>query len=412
MATNPEPAGESKALVKAVRLLDAVAARGPRGVSQLARELALPKATVHRLLRTLLDAGLVVEQSTGYDLGPHCIVLGGAYLQRLDLRVAFRDELAELSRQTGETVHLGVREDDRVVYVDKVDGPHAVGMRSRIGSTARLHSSGLGKALLTWSGEDVREAVIAGGLPARTPATIVDAAQLRAEFARVAERGWSIDDVENEDGIRCVAAPVIDHEGAAVAAISIAGPSYRITRERAEALGPVAAAAADVLSARLGRARAAASSDTGPAPPIARTAHDGGTDEVGAPASIPAAAHDLIDGATHAALATILPDGAPQLTPVWVERDGDVLVFNTAAGRLKTRNMQRDPRATVVVVDPDDPEVYLQVRGRVELTDDVGGAHNAELHERHGQPLSEHGRRDRVIVRLTPERVQLRLGPG
>jgi DNA-binding IclR family transcriptional regulator len=246
-----------KALSKGLTLLRALVDH-PLGLplSQLCRAVELPKPTAVRLLGPLLDFGLVQMRAGGvYRLGPECLVLGSAFRDALDLRAEAADLLRGLVDLSGETVHLAVPNGARVVYVDKVESPHALRLVSRIGGSNPLHSTSLGKSMLAFAEEELLPRAVAAGLERRTPRTIVDPVRLGAELACIRERGFAVDDVENEDGVRCVGAPVFDGEGGVAASISVAGPENRLTRERAAELGPRVRAAADELSRRLGHRR-------------------------------------------------------------------------------------------------------------------------------------------------------------
>ncbi len=118
-------------------------------------------------------------------------------------------------------------------------------------------------------------------------------------------------------------------------------------------------------------------------------------------------ARRLLDGTTFAVVATVNPDGAPQSSVVWVKRDGDDVLFSTIRGRRKTRNMERDPRVSIMLYDPADPYRYVEVRGTVTLTEEGGPELIQELSRKYdGVPFTE-GRPDnvRVVVRVTPTRM-------
>jgi DNA-binding IclR family transcriptional regulator len=246
--------GAAKTLVKALRILASVAAH-PEGLtlSDLSRICRLPKPTAHRVLGVLVQGGMLrLEADGGYRLGPECLVLGTAFLENLDLRDRAREILYDLVDRTGETCHLGVLDGVRVVYIEKVESNHAIRMASRVGRTNPAYSTGMGKAMLAFSPEEHVEAVIAAGLEQRTPRTITDPGRLRSELAMIAKRGYAIDDVENEEGIRCIAAPVFNHEHAVVAGISIAGPEFRLSLGRLVEMAEDVRGAARELSRRAG----------------------------------------------------------------------------------------------------------------------------------------------------------------
>lgn len=222
-------------------------------LAEISRAGALPKPTAHRLLSVLMEAGMVRENASGgYGLGPECLVLGSAFLDGLDLRREARGVLEALVERTGETCHLGIRDGDRVVYVEKVESPQLVRLRSSVGLIAPLHTTALGKALLAYEEAEEVEALFAAGVEKRTANSITDLDEFRRNLDLVRERGFAVDDVENEEGIRCVATPVFDHEGRVIASISVSGPEYRVPSDRLEDLGKEVSDAALTLSRRIG----------------------------------------------------------------------------------------------------------------------------------------------------------------
>lgn len=248
-----------QSIVRAVSLLDILRTADRSGVSlQAISELSgLAKASAFRILHTLEHAGLV-ERAAGsrcYRLGVHCLELGEAYLEQLDLRKEALPVLEALRGQFNETVHLGVLDDElRVVYLDKLETTHAVGlMMSRVGRTAPSHCTGLGKALLAAKDPDViAELQSREALRSYTSNTIYEPTALRAELARVRKRGFALDLEEHEPGVRCVAV-AIRGAGDHAAAVSIAGPAQRMPerRLRGELAEGLISAAAEI-SRRLG----------------------------------------------------------------------------------------------------------------------------------------------------------------
>ncbi|GLP64745.1 DNA-binding IclR family transcriptional regulator [Streptomyces sp. SAI-126] len=223
-------------------------------LTDLATGLELSKSTVLRLVAPLKDVRLVDQdpESGRYRLGPQNALLGQAYLERRDTRQITAPALHRLAEESGETVHLVSFDPPEIVYIDKVESPRAVRMHSRIGGRLPAYCTATGKVFLAHSGDDVVDGVIAAGLPARTPATITSPDRLRAELDLIRRRGYAVDDVENEQDIRCVAAPVHDHTGAVTTAVSISGPAARVTRERLPELGTLLMSATRTLTADLG----------------------------------------------------------------------------------------------------------------------------------------------------------------
>jgi DNA-binding IclR family transcriptional regulator len=249
---------QSSSLRRALDLLGVVAAACERGHSPTLTEIAaasgVNRSTVSRLLQPLAEARLVEQdEDTGrFRLGPQTARLGQIYLEHFDVHDVAEPVLRTLVAETQETAHLGVRDGVDVVYVDKVESPLSVRTVSRIGSRQPLYSTAMGKMLLAHSDTSVLDAVVQHGMQARTEHTIVEPEALRAEMERARAEGYAIDDRENECEIRCVGAPVFDHRGDVVAAISISGPATRMPLERLEGLASVVRNAAAEISRRLG----------------------------------------------------------------------------------------------------------------------------------------------------------------
>lgn len=241
-----------KTVIKALGLLEVIRANPGQRVSELAVASGVPIPTCSRLLEALSEARLIRRRNGLYELGPHCLALAESFREVFHLDHDARVHLEKLAHLTGETAHIGVLDDAECVYVDKVDSPQSVRMYSKVGARSPLHSSGIGKALLSASTDDVFDRVCEIGLVRKTQRTITDPERLRAEINAIAERGYAIDDVENEEGIRCVAAPVRGADGYAVAAVSVAGPDNRVAVDLVPAIADHVMAAANDLASLIG----------------------------------------------------------------------------------------------------------------------------------------------------------------
>jgi IclR family acetate operon transcriptional repressor len=239
---------------RTLQIIEYLAERGPTGLSRMASDLSLNKSTAHRFLATLVEAGFARRDGNrSYTLTTKVVGLGSKVLDRIEIRDEVRPHLERLSALTSETAHLAILEDWEIVYIDKVDGQQAVTMASRIGGRGHCHSTALGKVLLADLPQEAwTRYVKEKGLGRRTPNTIVEPARLRPELAVVRERGYAVDDAENEQGIRCVAAPVRDHDGDVVAAMSISGWTVSMTTDRIPELVPIVARHAERASRALG----------------------------------------------------------------------------------------------------------------------------------------------------------------
>ncbi|GLU48936.1 IclR family transcriptional regulator [Nocardiopsis ansamitocini] len=256
------PARNSSAsLRRALAILEQVRFQpaGSRGVSltHLAEALELNKSTVLRLATPLLEARLLTrDRETGrFRLGAAALSLGQAYLDQLDLRSVASKHLRELMRRTGHTCHLVVLEGLDVVYADKVEDTATVRMASRIGARMPAYRTAVGKAILSHGPPDLVDDVVAAGLPPVTGKTITDPDAFRRELVRVRERGYAIDDRENEPEVRCVAAAVFDHNDEATAAISVSSLASRLTAAQVRELGPDVVGTAARISGELGARR-------------------------------------------------------------------------------------------------------------------------------------------------------------
>ena len=227
------------------------------GISDLAKRLGLAKSTVHRLASTLLDQGML-EQNAGdgkYRLGLALFELGTLVRRKMDFTMEARPFLRTLMEKTGETVHLAILDHDSVLYIITHESKQALRMGSKVGTRAPVHSTAVGKVLLAFQpGEEIAR-IVARGLPAGTPNTIVDVKALQRDLELVRTRGYALDDEESELGLRSIAAPIRNDSGNVIAAISIAGPVHRMTRKTLLGWVRELVAAAGAVSQRLGWSR-------------------------------------------------------------------------------------------------------------------------------------------------------------
>lgn len=251
------PAAEgTAALDKALDVLDAVGST-PEGMAQtqLAERLGLPRTTLYRLLATLVARGLLRRDARRrvYRLGFRCFELARQAHDSPDLVAAASPELRALRDLTGETSYLAVLDGLEVLSLERFDGAHSQRSQSALGQRKPLHCTSQGKAILAALPAAQRDALVREiSLTALTPRTLTDRRRLQAELKVIAARGWSVDDEEIVPDVRCVGAPIVDAQGQVQGAISVAGPAWRMTHARVEALGPEVADAARRIGAQLG----------------------------------------------------------------------------------------------------------------------------------------------------------------
>lgn len=247
----------SRSAEKMLDLLGLVG-QGHRNLHALSEASQMPKSTVHRLLQVLVSRGLVRSSADGFQLGYRLLELGE--LARMDLRVASRalQQMKRLSEETNETVHLGELDGSYIVYLEKVDGTRGLQMASHVGLRSPAQCTAMGKVLLAHLEPSVAESRLLELAP-RTPNTLTERVALMRELTHVKERGYALDREENEIGIRCVSAPIWDHTGHVVAAISLSGATQFISEERQAALVPAVMNCAAEISQEIGGGRFVAS---------------------------------------------------------------------------------------------------------------------------------------------------------
>lgn len=223
---------QSNMLEKSLRILQAFRSGDQTlRLSQLADRTGMAKSTVHRLAQVLVDNRLLAVTDKGYELGIALFELSSLVPVKQQLRVAALPFLQDLFMATHETVHLGIREGMDVVYVEKIYGHSDLGLPSRVGGRLPLNCTGIGKALLAFSREDVRADFLSRPLRRITQKSVTDPSRLARELAEARATGLAFEREEATSGRECVAAPVIVH-GEVVAAMSISVPvsAYRMTQ--------------------------------------------------------------------------------------------------------------------------------------------------------------------------------------
>jgi IclR family acetate operon transcriptional repressor len=227
------------------------------GVTELARRVGATKSAAYRILANLERRGYVTKDPTTarYSLGTRLAYLGQRSLGTFDLRQVARPVLDDLNRRFQETVNLGVLDGDEVVYIDMIESHHGLRMAARVGARDFVHSTALGKAMLAFLSPEAIQRRLQRPLPPRTAHTITDPALLAAELDRVRARGVAEDHAENELGARCVAAPIFDHAGSVIAAISLSSPESRLDDRRAAEVATAIQAAAQEITRRIGGSR-------------------------------------------------------------------------------------------------------------------------------------------------------------
>ena len=248
-----------KSLNKALDVIELIAENGTIGVRELAQISGLPPATAHRIVASLLNRGYLSkdDRTCRYALSPKFLVLGEKVQQQIDIVSIARPCLEKLMAETRENANLCIRDGHHVVYIDHVGSPdHNLRIFTKLGGSAPLYASGVGKVFLSWLSESRFQRYIeAVELRSYTPNTLTTEQQLREQIQTIRENGYAVDNQEKELGVRCVAAPILDHNNQIQAAVSVSGAAQRITMKRLPALAKQVVAVAYQLSAAIGHKR-------------------------------------------------------------------------------------------------------------------------------------------------------------
>jgi IclR family transcriptional regulator, KDG regulon repressor len=221
---------------RAADILELFLASEPElSVKEISQKLSLSKSTVHGLIKTLEHRGYLQQNpyDLKYKLGLRLFELGHLIGNQLDVAKISYPIIKDLVEKLKETVHLVVRQQDELIYVAKEEGPQTLRIYSNVGKRAPIHCTGVGKAILAYQDETEIDRILScSELESFTEYTVTDREEIKNQLHLVKETGFSIDDEEIELGLKCVAAPIFDHKGNAIASISCASPKMRLTDER------------------------------------------------------------------------------------------------------------------------------------------------------------------------------------
>lgn len=244
-----------QALDRGLQLLAIVAKETKTTLTELALRVGMPASTAHRLLVTLQKRGFVDFDETTQEwmIGIEAFRIGSSFVQRTSLVEAGRDVMRQLMEETGETANLGIGDEGDVVFISQIETPNPIRAFFSVGTRGPMHCSGIGKALLADMPQDKVEQVLRKkGLEEFTAKTLTSPDDLFADLETTRRRGWSYDDQERHLGMRCIAAPIHNVHGEAIAGISISGPAARLPDELISELGPKVRRAATEVTRLLG----------------------------------------------------------------------------------------------------------------------------------------------------------------
>ncbi|MEM7777939.1 MAG: HTH-type transcriptional regulator BhcR [Pseudomonadota bacterium] len=244
-----------QALDRALELLKLLAEIDEANLTELALRSGMAPSTAHRLLVTLQQQGIVEfdDGTQNWMVGVDAFRIGSSFVRRTRVVDAGRPVMRELMLATGETANMARADDGDVVFLSQVETHEAIRAFFRPGTRGAMHASGIGKALLAEMPRRQVEHILQGkGLETFTAKTLSSPADLFADLETTRARGWSIDDEERNVGMRCIAAPIFNAYGEAVAGISISGPTVRVTDEKLMEFGPLLKRAAAKVTKAIG----------------------------------------------------------------------------------------------------------------------------------------------------------------
>ena len=252
----PDNPNNVKSVMKACIIMEELDKAGELSISELSERLQMDKATVHRLINTLKNAGYVNQdlESKKYSNSLKLLAMGNRVMDKTGIKHISGPFLAELEEKTGETINLGVRVGNKIIYADKRESSSTIKVGLGIGTDAPSYCSGLGKAMLAFTPEDKLEEILESiSFEKYTDGTITDIILFKEELAITKERGYSVDDEEYVIGLICIAAPIFDYHGIPIAAISVSSPKYRFNEDQhLELYSKLVMGAANEISKKLG----------------------------------------------------------------------------------------------------------------------------------------------------------------
>jgi DNA-binding IclR family transcriptional regulator len=255
-ATPAAPARQRlSSVTSALRLVKAFSEERPSiGITALAKQLGLAKSTVHRLVTTLVAEGFLDQDPKDgqYRLGLLLFTLGTGVRRSLNVSVQAKAVLDRLKEKTSENIHLSVLADLDIVYLFTLESSHAIGIRNSLGMRRPAHCTAEGRAILAHSPSQTLQRITQAGLKRQTTKTVTDTRTWLARLESTRVAGYAIDEGECDDELRTIAAPIFDSQGGVIAAVSLAGPSSRLSKKALRLLVPQVVDAARVISQRMG----------------------------------------------------------------------------------------------------------------------------------------------------------------
>ncbi|WP_082233242.1 IclR family transcriptional regulator [Halobacillus massiliensis] len=254
--TDKESVSQSNSAVeRALTILELIAEkREPMSLAEISQELGIAKSTAHRIMEALKNKGFIeqIEAAEKYQVGLKAIEVGMSSLTKWNLVDVTTPHLRQLASDLNETAFLAVYDKGEVVYLYKAEANQSVRTTADLGTRKPIHSTGLGKAIVsTFPSEEINRILVEKGMAKFTGKTITDKQRYLEELISVRENGYAMDDEEAEAGLTCIAVPIFNYTGRAIAAVSVAGPTERM-RNNKETITKTLKNVNKLVSSRLG----------------------------------------------------------------------------------------------------------------------------------------------------------------
>ncbi|MGQ9617245.1 MAG: IclR family transcriptional regulator [Spirochaetota bacterium] len=242
-------------LVRAIRILEAFNQNEKMGITGISKKLNLPKSTTHMIVNTLVHEGILEKDinTNYYQLGLKLFELGNRARSNLEVRKVATPYLKDLNEFFDETVHLTILDNYEVLYVECFESTKRLRTYSVIGVRAPLHCTAVGKAIMAFlPDEEIVKVIEEKGLQRFTQNTITEKELLVKELQKIRKIGYAVDNMEHEEGVRCVGAPLWNHTGNVFASISVSGPSQRLGNEKIPDIAKKVMSVANEISRKMG----------------------------------------------------------------------------------------------------------------------------------------------------------------
>jgi len=241
---------------RALQVLELFSLEKPEwGVTEISKALNIYKSNVHNILTTLVEKGFVIKDSKTdkYKLGMKFFELGSVVIKNLNLRKIAHPYMEKLLKDFNETVHLGILVEGEILSIEQEESGQSLSPRIFIGKRAPLHCTGVGKAIMAYLPKDKVAAIVERKrLKKYTENTIIDKEELEKEFLKIQKQGYSVDNMEHEEGVRCVASPIRDYAGKVIASMSVSGPAFRINENNISNIAKKVKECCDCISEEMG----------------------------------------------------------------------------------------------------------------------------------------------------------------